>query len=141
MKINTTSAMILESNNFELVYNIDAGNKHRFNTISLNLPDDFHKKNFIDIINTIKKLEGEIYSLNKINEILDEIDKIALQKQFEFINATYNEDVIENNKINLSISLSEGEKLYVEKINIFGNYITNENVIRNVILTDEGGSF
>ena len=87
--------MILESNNFELVFNIDAGNKHRFNKISLNLPDDFDKKNFIDIINTIKKLEGEIYSLNKINEILDEIDKIALQKQFEFINATYNEDVIE----------------------------------------------
>ncbi len=141
VRINTTSAMILESNNFELVFNIDAGNKHRFNKISLNLPDDFDKKNFIDIINTINKLEGEIYSLNKINEILDEIDKIALQKQFEFINATYNEDVIENNRINLSISLSEGEKLYVEKINIFGNYITNENVIRNVILTDEGDPF
>ena len=36
---------------------------------------------------------------------------------------------------------NESEKLYVEKINILGNYLTNENVIRNSLIIDEGDPF
>ena len=32
------------------------------------------------------KLKGEPYSINKIEKILDEIDKITLNEQFESIN-------------------------------------------------------
>ena len=38
----------------------------------------------------------------------------------------YNEDVIENNKIDLIFKIKKGEKIYVEKINIFGNNITKK---------------
>ena len=37
--------------------------------------------------------------------------------------------------------LEETEKLFVEKINIFGNNITRENVIRNQLEIDEGDPF
>ena len=141
VKVNSTSAIVLDTNDFELVYNIDAGNIHKFNKLNLNLPDEFNKANFEKIFKILENLKDETYSLNKINKILDEIDKIALSKQYEFINATYSEKIIENNKINLTIKLKEGEKLYVEKINIYGNYVTNENVIRNAILTDEGDPY
>ena len=72
---------------------------------------------------------------------MDEIDKIALSKQFQFIEATYLEESEGDDKINLTIKITEGEKLFVEKINIYGNYITNENVIRNALITDEGDAF
>ena len=62
-------------------------------------------------------------------------------KEFEFVDATYNEKIVENNKINLSIKLFESEKFYVEKINIYGNSITRENVIRNTLLVDEGDAY
>ena len=88
----------------------------------------------------MNKLEGEIYSLNKIKKILKEIDEIALTKEFEFINAKYKETT-NNNKINLVLELEELEKFYIERINIFGNFITDENVIRNVLLVDEGDAF
>ena len=140
VKINSTSASLSEKNNFDLIFNINAGKKFYFNDINLILPDEFDKKNFEDIFEKISKLKDKEYSLNRVEKILNEIDKVALTKQYEFINATYNE-ILNNNKINLNIQISESEKIYVEKINIYGNYITNENVIRNVIITDEGDPF
>ena len=72
--------------------------------------------------------------------ILNEIDKIVLTKQFEFLKATVKEQ-IENNLINLTFDIGESEKFYVEKINIFGNDVTREDVIRNNLLVDEGDPF
>ena len=37
--------------------------------------------------------------------------------------------------------LNESEKFYVEKINILGNNINREEVIRNNLLVDEGDAF
>ena len=44
-------------------------------------------------------------------------------------------------KLNLIFKIKETEKFYVEKINIFGNNITRENVIRNQLIIDEGDPF
>ena len=42
---------------------------------------------------------------------------------------------------NLEIKLKETEKTYVERINIFGNFITEEKVIRNSLIVDEGDAY
>ena len=34
--------------------------------------------------------------------------------------------IIENNKLNIVFTVTESEKFYVERINIFGNNITHE---------------
>ena len=39
------------------------------------------------------------------------------------------------------IKLEESKKFYIERINVFGNYITEENVIRNSLLVDEGDAY
>ena len=140
VNILSTFAQIIDDDKFELVFNIDAGEKYYFNKVNLVIPDDFEKDNFLKMNNSLKDLEKNLYSLNQIKKILDEVDKIVLQKQFQFINASYSENIIDN-KINLTITIAESEKIFVEKINIFGNYITNENVIRNQIVTDEGDPF
>ena len=119
---------------------INAGKKYYFGNVDLSIPQDYSIESFDKIIETMNKLEGEIYSLNKIKKILKEIDEIALTKEFEFINAKYKETT-NNNKINLVLELEELEKFYIERINIFGNFITDENVIRNVLLVDEGDAF
>ena len=45
------------------------------------------------------------------------------------------------NVINLTFKIEETEKFLVERINIFGNNITRENVIRNQLEIDEGDPF
>ena len=51
------------------------------------------------------------------------------------------EEKIVDNKIDLLFSISETEKIFVKKINILGNNITQENVIRNQLEVDEGDPF
>jgi outer membrane protein insertion porin family len=141
VKVESSSAQIIDEKNFELVFNINAGEKYFFNNLELIIPRDYTHDNFINISEALNKLKGKLYSLNKIEMILKEIDNIALTKQFEFINARYRESLYGKNKINLKIILEETEKYYVEKINIYGNYITSENVIRNKLIIDEGDAF
>ena len=141
VKLESSSAQIIDEKNFELVFNINAGEKYFFNNLELIIPRDYTHDNFINISEALKKLKGKLYSLNKIETILKEIDNIALTKQFEFINARYQESLYGKNQINLKIILEETEKYYVEKINIYGNYITSENVIRNKLIIDEGDAF
>ena len=43
--------------------------------------------------------------------------------------------------LNLKFIISETEKNFVEKINIYGNNVTVETVIRNQLLIDEGDPF
>ena len=39
------------------------------------------------------------------------------------------------------INFDDLDKFYVERINIFGNYITDEKVIRNSLIIDKGDPF
>ncbi|AAZ21726.1 outer membrane protein assembly factor BamA [Candidatus Pelagibacter communis] len=138
--IESSFANYLGNDEFEIIYNISSGNKFYFNEFNLNLPLDYDRANFQQLDNIFKNLKGENYSLNSIDKILKEIDKIVLNEQFEFLKSTVNES-IEDNLINLTFDIDESEKFYVEKINILGNNVTLEEVIRNNLLVDEGDAF
>ena len=138
--IESSFANYLGNDEFEIIYNISSGNKFYFNEFNLNLPLDYDRANFQQLDNIFKKLKGENYSLNSIDKILKEIDKIVLNEQFEFLKSSVQEE-IKDNLINLTFDIGESEKFYVEKINILGNNITREEVIRNNLLVDEGDAF
>tara|TARA_Y100000591_G_scaffold226241_1_gene197336 strand:+ start:1968 stop:4235 length:2268 start_codon:yes stop_codon:yes gene_type:complete len=141
VKINSSYAKLIEDNFFEIVFNIDAGEKFYFNDLKINLPTEYNQDDFINILNLLESFKGKPYSLNRIEDILDEIDLIALNENYEFVSATYDEKIVNTNQINLSINLSDTEKYYIDKINITGNYITSERVIRNQLLADEGDPY
>ena len=138
--VSSSFAKMLTENEFELIFVIDAKSKVFFGDLNLNLPSDFDPNNFIKINKLFDKLEGEPYSINSIDKILEEIDLITSQEQYQFISATVDEKIIKD-KINLNFVIKETEKYYVKKINIFGNNITSENVIRNQFEVDEGDPF
>ena len=127
-----------DNNSFDLTFNINAGTKYKINKINLDLPDDFNEKYFSSIKKIIKKLENKDYSLNKIEKIIKEVDKIAQSKQYEFIDVSFKEEKLENNMIDILINFSESEKFYVERIDIKGNQFTLEETIRHSLIVDEG---
>ena len=141
--VNVKSSYAKNINNkfFELNFNIDSGEKFFFNDISIEINDDFNKENFVKINNDIKKLKGKKYSSKIVNKTLDEIDQILLSREFLFLNTKYDLSIVDKNKINLKFKFEDLEKFYVERINIFGNFITEEKVIRNALIVDEGDAF
>ena len=138
--IESSFASYLGNDEFEVLYNVSSGQKFFFNEFNLNLPIDYELDNFNELNRIFNDLKGQKYSLNSIDKILKEIDKIVLNEQFEFLKSSVKEE-IKDNFINLTFDIGESEKFYVEKINIYGNNITREEVIRNNLLVDEGDAF
>jgi outer membrane protein insertion porin family len=140
VSVNSAFAKTINEEDFELIFNIDAGEKIYFNDLKLITPNDFDDNNFKDILNFFKDTKGEPYSINIIDDILEKIDNITELAQYQFIKATVTENVYDN-KIDLEFKINETEKFYTQKINIFGNNVTKEKVIRNQLVVDEGDPF
>ena len=140
VSINTSFAKLINQNDFELVFNIQANEKYYFNDLKITLPIDFKQENFQDINVLFANLKDEPYSLKQVENILEEIDKITLQEQFESIKASVDENIVDN-KINLNFIIEKTEVKFVERINIYGNNVTKETVIRNNLEIDEGDPY
>ena len=138
--INSSFAKILNNQSFELIFNIDANSKLLFGDLKIDLPSDFSKSNYEEVEKFFKKLENEPYSINRIEDIVEKIETITINEQFESVQANVTENIV-SNKINLNFKIEEMERFFIEKINIFGNNVTRETVIRNQIEIDEGDPF
>ena len=141
VKINSSFAKLINEGEFELIFNIDAGEKFYFGNLDVELPVDYNKENFKKLFTTLDKLEDEPYSINGLENILEKIEINALNEQYESINV----DVVENldgNKINLTFQIQEPEKkFFIERFNILGNNVTQESVMRNQFELDEGDPY
>jgi len=138
--INTSFAKLINDDEFELIFNIESNEKIFFNNLKLDLPDDFDPKNFSNLNNLFSNLKNKPYSIFSINKILDEIDLITVTEEYKSVNASVEEELVEN-KLNIIFKIEEMEKLFVERINILGNNVTKENVIRNQLEIDEGDPY
>ena len=140
VKINSSFAKLRDNNEFELIFNINANKKFFFNELKITFPDDFDANNFNKLNELFDEIKGNHYSLSIVEKILDEINKITLNEEYRSITASVNENIVAN-KINLNFLIEETEKFLVDKINIKGNNITREEVIRNYLELDEGDPY
>ena len=114
VKINSSFAKLDNQNNFELIFNINSNNLYFFDNLTLNLPSDFNVDNYIEISKLFKDLKNKPYSINRIEKIINLIDRISNTEQFESTKSTVNENVIDN-KINLEFVVEETERIIVKK--------------------------
>ena len=138
VKIESNTVNYSSKNDFQLVFNIDSGERFYFNDFTINLPDNYDPKYFTKIQKKLNESKGSFYSYKILENTLSEIEKIAFNENYEFVDATIDETISNKNKINTVINLTESSKLYVKKINITGNNITIEEVLRNELIVDEG---
>ena len=138
--IKSSFAKLTNNDEFELIFNIDAKDKIYFGDLNIDLPIDFNIENFNNILILFDQIKGEPFSIFIIDKILEEIDKVTLLEQYKFIKATVKEEVVDD-KINLTFFIKESDKFYVDKINILGNNVTREHVIRNQLEFAEGDPY
>ena len=137
VKVTSSSVQVQDTKNVNIVYTIDAGQRYTIKKIATNVDSVFDKELFFPLEKIYKKYIGDYYSPFKIKKILDEIDQLIDSNNLQFVEHEVQE-VIENDEIVLFFNITEGEKVLVERINILGNNVTNENVIRSELLVDEG---
>tara|TARA_B100000965_G_scaffold382516_1_gene380933 strand:+ start:872 stop:3106 length:2235 start_codon:yes stop_codon:yes gene_type:complete len=141
VKISSQSAELKsESREVEITYSIDAGNRYIVKKIVTNVDPVFDKNLFYSLNDKFEKIVGKYYSPFKIKLLLDYIDELIEKKNLQFVEHNV-EEIIEGDSIIIKFNIYEGEKTLVERINILGNNVTNESVIRGELLLDEGDPF
>ena len=141
VNIKSTTATISDDNQFELIFNINAGKKFYFNDLKIVNNNIYQDENIKKFQNQFDNLKGKKYSFKILESLIDELNDFILLNDFVFINATYKEIIKDENKIDIIINFDDLDKQYVERINIFGNFITDEKVIRNKLVVDEGDPY
>ena len=140
IKITSNIAEVDIKSNANLTYSIDEGTRYTINKISTNVDKVFDKKLFFPLNKEYKKYIGGFYSPFKIKKLLEKLDDLIEDNNLQFVEHNV-EESIENDSINIILNIIEGDKILVERINITGNNITNEDVIRGELILDEGDPF
>ena len=138
--VKSTNVEYSEGEGFVLTYNVNAGKRYKFKKIFANVSEALDKEAFLSLENRFSKLAGEYYSQRKLKRVLDEIDKLSEQKELQFINHNI-EETLDGTGVEVKINIFEGEKVIIERINIVGNSVTNDSVIRSALIVDEGDPY
>ena len=97
VQVRDSSAQLLDTGEFILTFNINAGSKFKINKAELVIPDDYNIDNFKNVLKILNEMKNEEYSFTKVSKVIDQIDKISLSREYEFITAKINEEVVEKN--------------------------------------------
>ena len=142
VEISSNSAIINDEGNVDLIYSIEAGKRYVIKKISTNIDQVFDKNIFFDLEKSYQKYIGEFYSPFSITILLKDIDEIIENNNLQFVEHNVEEKLDESKgEIEILFNIFEAKKILVERINIVGNNITNENVIRSELILDEGDPF
>jgi len=141
VKISTSNVEYSEGEGFVLTFSIDAGKRYKFKKIFLDVSKSLDESSFASLENEFDKILGEYYSQKKLTSILEKIDVLSELKELQFINHGITETLDNDNGITVKISIFEGQKFTIERINIVGNNVTNDSVIRGELIVDEGDPY
>ena len=138
--IKSSNVEYSEGEGFVLTFNIDAGTRYKFGKISLDIDEALDENVFMSLEKDFDKIIGKYYSQSKLTKLIERVDELSELKELQFINhgitETLNNDVVE-----VELKIYEGKKFTIERINISGNSVTNDSVIRSEMIVDEGDAF
>ena len=140
VQVLSSSAEITEENHIELTFSINAGKRYRFKRFSTDIDPVFDSSVFEGLKTVFKKNAGEYYSPFKIKKILENIDEIIDDNQLQFVQHTVKESPGEDG-IDVEFKIFEGAKIQIERVNISGNNVTSDSVLRAALLIDEGDPY
>ena len=116
IKIENTVAEFDEKGFFELIFTVNSGKEYFFNNLNLDLPQDYNKKDFQKLNDLFVELKDTRYSLDNLNRILTQIEKIASERLYDFINVDVEEKIVNKNKINLLFKLKTQKNFILKEL-------------------------
>jgi len=138
--ISSSNVEYSEGEGFVLTFSINAGQRYRFRKITTNISEALEKSAFVSLEKDFNKIIGDYYSQEKLTKVLEKVDKLSEQKELQFINHSVSE-TLDGDGVEVRINIFEGEKFTIERVNIVGNSVTNDSVIRSELEVDEGDPY
>jgi len=142
VQINSFSIDVLDNKYANIIYSINSGIKHYIKNINLiENSSTLDKKDILYLSEYLKKFSNNIFDYSNINKISNFISNYLDQNNYE-LNIDTQLKKIKDNEFEIIFLLSNiKNQKFVDKINIVGNNITDDFVIRNKIFFSEGDKF
>ena len=125
---------------FILNFTLEEGARYKISDIKLESAiKEINTKEFVKYV-TFQK--GEWYNANQIEKSVASLTEELGKKGFVFVDVVpeFNKDS-QNGKMEVVFKINEGERIFVNRINISGNTRTLDEVIRREFRLDEGDAF
>ena len=140
VQIESAFASLDKKNNFTLTYSINSGKKYKFGNTEIKTESSILKDSSISDIKNIseKIIKDKLYSTPVVLKVEKQVNTYLEEKKYANIEIDIEELKKSDDKIDLIINLNSLKQTLIGKINIYGNSITEENVIRDNLLIGEG---
>lgn len=138
--VTAVAELTPDRKDFIVTYVIEEGERYKFGRVELDSQiRDIKSKDFKPLI----KIEpGEWYNAQKIEDSIETLSETAglLGYAFAEVRPQFDRDK-EKREMNVTFSINEAARNYIEKININGNTLTKDTVIRREFRVAEGDAF
>ncbi len=126
-----------EGNRYEISIKIEEGPRYKLKDLNIEGNTLFAYKELVGDI--LKKNRGGYYRREVIDRLKDNIRKRYSEMGFLGVSVEEREDVNpEKKSVSLSLRIQEGEPVYVNRIEVQGNYESRDYVIRRELRFQEG---
>ena len=139
-QIETAFAIADKDNNFSLTFSINAGKKYKFGDFEIKTNASSYKEADITEIKnfSFKLLKNQTYSPETINKLNKKITSYLESKKYNNFEINIQESKKNDEHISVLLQINDEQKVIINKINVTGNTITEEKVIRDNLLLSEG---
>ncbi len=142
VQITSSDIVFVGKNLANITFSINSGQKYFFSKSKI-IDDDknLNEKNINDLNKIISKKLKDNFSQKKLRDINNIVNEYLRNNKIEFVTFFNNINKIDNNKLDVEFKFVKKPRKFVNLINISGNTITEESVIRRNLLFSEGDSF
>jgi len=140
VQIESAFASVDKNNNFYLTFSINSGKKYKFGEFNITTVYSLLKDKDIIQIKDIAKnaLKDQIYSPVIVAKLNKYVESYLLSNKYSGFDIDVQETKKNEQIIDILLQLNNEPKLIVNKINIQGNVISEEKIIRDNMLITEG---
>ena len=138
--VSALAELTPDRRDFVITYVVEEGPRYKFGTIETE--SSLRDLNKDVIASYIKLRPGDWFNAKAVEDVVTGLSEIAGSQGYAFadINPAYDRDA-EKKLMNIQFRVNESPRVYVERIDINGNTITRDKVIRREFRVNEGDAF
>jgi len=138
--VSAVAELTPDQEDFYITFTVDEGEEYRWGDISVETELDSLSEDFLE--NLIPFRKGQIYNASRVEAAIDSLNFAAGIGGFAFVDI---QPQIERNRdtktVDMVFNVIEGQRTYIERIDIVGNTTTLDSVIRRELEVVEGDAF
>ncbi len=138
--LSAISELAPDDSAFGITLTVDEGDRYNFGTVDVVTENDRLNPDFLKMLLPIRT--GDLYESDRIESAVDALTFAAGSAGYAFVEIEPNYRANpETDTVDVTFNVREGQRVYVDRINVIGNTRTLDNVIRREMMLTEGDAF